>query len=314
MHSWKTLSPINWKNISYCGLFAKDSNSHEQAPLSSFENPHELCCHSPIRFRMKRKPGSCWETRGLPALPNLSVGLSRALPAPQKADDVTLGLILSIPHVVEAEAGISLLLFASFHNMKGIGRKLGVCIHICKQAQAQGRSPVPTCQLSMLWALKHTAHLGGLVMWWVRSICRSLCLFLTVSSFWQKLDLVTYYRRTWVMSLDEVKAFPRSSRHNQSCESHACCSAELAFVLITRIGSCLCPAMCLTRVIQNMLWVLHVFHFAWVSAPTAILICTRSLGSLLWCEPLCMDNRCYQPYVHVALHGGRRVRVLTQVN
>lgn len=131
-HSWKTLSPINWKNISYCGLFAKDSNSHEQAPLSSFENPDELCCHSPIRFMMKRKPGSCWETKGLPAPPNLSVGLSWALPTPQKADDITLGLILSIPHVVEAEAGISLLLFASFHNMKGVGRKLGVCIHICK--------------------------------------------------------------------------------------------------------------------------------------------------------------------------------------
>jgi len=58
MHSWKILSPINWKNISYCGLFAKDSNSHEQAPLSSFESPRELCCHSLVRFRMKRKSGS----------------------------------------------------------------------------------------------------------------------------------------------------------------------------------------------------------------------------------------------------------------
>lgn len=56
--SWKALSSINWKNISYCGPFAKGSNSHEQAPLSSFANPCELYCHSAFGFRMKRKPGA----------------------------------------------------------------------------------------------------------------------------------------------------------------------------------------------------------------------------------------------------------------
>lgn len=38
-----------------------------------------------------------------------------------------------------------------------------------------------------------------------------------------------------------------------------------------------------------------------LTAPTGILICTRMLGSLLWCKPMSMNNRCYQPYAHVAL-------------
>jgi len=34
---------------------------------------------------------------------------------------------------------------------------------------------------------------------------------------------------------------------------------------IIRMGSRLCPVVCHTRVIKNLLWVLYVFHFAWVS-------------------------------------------------
>lgn len=55
-----------------------DPNSHEQTSLSSFENPDELCCQSHIKFRMNRNPGSCWESRGLPVLPNPRVRLSWA--------------------------------------------------------------------------------------------------------------------------------------------------------------------------------------------------------------------------------------------
>lgn len=51
-----------------------------------------------------------------------------------------------------------------------------------------------------------------------------------------------------------------------------------------------------------------------LTAPTAILIHTQRLGSLLWCETLTVDNMCYQPYVCVVLHAGRRVCALTQAN
>lgn len=81
------------------------------------------------------------------------------------------GLVLSIPHVVEAEAGISSLLFASFHKSKGAGRGSGVCIHVCWETQ--GCCPAPAGHSSPLW---HTnTPLDGPATRWAQSTCRSLC-------------------------------------------------------------------------------------------------------------------------------------------